>query len=128
MEQYRATVQHSQNVWIIQLCHSDKPSEAFEKAAFVLRGIAKAGFINCFDRENCNEIYGDEINGDENKKPDGRIIFIHSEGVENDFENIDDFNIIVNNTMKLIHKKIENQEKNIQHRTIQIVEFSTENF
>ena len=120
MEQYRAAVKHSQYVWIIQLCHSDKPSEAFKNAARVLKGIAKAGFINCIDTENCNEIINDE-----NKKITETIVFIHSEDVETDFESIDDVDRIVNNTMKLIRKKIENQKKTIQLESIQIVDFST---
>lgn len=125
MEQYRTTVEHSQNVWIIQICDVKEATEDFKKAAFVLRGIARAGIIDCLNKENCNEIHGST------KNPTGKIIFIHSEGVENDFINNHDFTLIVNNTLKLIDTKVKIEKENIQHYnndSVQIVEFSAENF
>lgn len=121
MEQYKRTVEHSQNVWIIQICEPNKASEAFKAAAFILRGIARAGVIDCLNEENCNEF-------DQQNIAVGKIIFIHSEGVKNDFTNNHDHNLIVDSTLKLINEKIENQKKNIQQHNIQTVDFSSENF
>lgn len=120
MEQYKNIVKHSHNVWIIQLCESSKPSEAFQKAAFVLGGVANAGFIDCLN-EDCNEIH------DGTNNTDLKVVFIHSDGVKNDFINNHDFTLIVISAMELIHDKIENQKQNIQHYNIQIVEFLFEN-
>ena len=124
MEQYRTTVEHSQKVWIIQICDPNKASEAFKKAAYVLRGVARAGIIDCLNEENCNEF-------DQNKITTGKIIFIHSEGVENDFINNHDFNHIVESTLKLINEKVKIQKDSIQHYNpdkVQIIEFSSDNF
>ena len=105
MQQYKNIIEHSQNVWIIQICEHHKATEDFKKAAYVLRGVAKAGTINCSD-ENCNEI--------SKNITEEQIVFIHSEGVDNDFVLNHDFNFIVNSTMNLIHAKIESQMRNVE--------------
>ena len=112
MEQFNKTVQLTQNVWMIQKCDSDEPSEAFKKAAYLLRGVVKAGIINCLDTRNCND------------GGDGKIVFIHSEGVDNTFEHDQLYNLIVVRAMGYIQK---NQTiENYHLANVQIVEFSSE--
>ncbi|CAO1358568.1 unnamed protein product [Diamesa hyperborea] len=122
MEQYGTTVKHSQQVWIIQICEPKKASEEFKKAAYFLRGVARAGIIDCFNQGNC-------IGFDGSKLADEKIIFIHSEGVEIDFINNHDYNLIVDHTLKLIDAKVKIQNNIQQYHPdkIQMVEFSADN-
>lgn len=117
-EQFKNIKESSHYVWIIQVCEQNKSSEAFQKAAFVLRGIAKAGIIDCLHEEHCNEIDTDSI------ITDGKIFIIHRDGFLNDFVNNHDFNLIVKSTMNLIKKQIINQTE-IENYNIQFVKFSS---
>ena len=123
MEQYKTIVEQSQHVWIIQLCYSNSISKEFTKAAFVYRGVAKAGIIHCSIENKCNA-----INNGQNI-PDGTIVFIHNGVVSvGSDETIDNFKLIRHKTKDLIDEKLKNQEENIEEYKIKTVEFSIENF
>lgn len=117
--QYNETVNLTQSVWMIQKCDSDEPTDAFKEAAYLLRGIVKAGIINCINRTNgiCT---GEK----------GKVVFIHSKGVREDFTNEQSFNLIAYTAMEFIMNK-ENIQKNNTHlynqKKVQMVEFSSEN-
>lgn len=116
-EQFKNIKENSHYVWIVQVCEPNKPSKAFKKAAVVLRGIAKAGIIDCIHEELCNQI--DTI------ITDGKIFIIHSDGLLNDFVNNHDFDLIVKSTMNFINNKIINQTE-IKNYNIQFVKFSSD--
>lgn len=104
MEDYRSLVElHSDRIWVIQLSASNEVTQVFKNAVSVFENIAKAGVINCMI-ESCDEIIKGII-------ITGRIIFISSViengGVEKDFRNYDNFELIVSNTQKLSDKQIE---------------------
>lgn len=104
MEDYRSLNQ-SNDIWVIQLSASNEATKAFQNAVSVFRTIAKAGVINCMI-ETCNEILKGVIGT-------GKIIFISSDvkngGVEKDFDDHNNFELIVRNTKKLSEKQIEKQ-------------------
>ena len=123
MEQFKSTVQHSQSVWMIQIDLSGKPSEEFKKAAYLLRGIVKAGII---------EEYDISTNATAERIPGGKVVFIHSEGVEDTFTNNMDINGIASKAMEFIKHKVEIQKKdNLKHYNpdnVKFLEFKSEQY
>lgn len=115
--QFNETVDLTQSVWMIQKCDSDEPTDAFKRAAYLLRGIVKAGIMNCINDQTC---IGEK----------GKVVFIHSKGVREDFTNEQSFNLTAYTAMEFIMNK-ENIQKNNTHlynqKKVQMVEFSSEN-
>ena len=123
MEQFNETVQHSQNVWMIQFDLSGKPSVEFKKAAYVLRGIVKAGIIEeCHGNDICKERSGKTLSS-------GKVIFIHSEGVDTSFINNQNYTSTVAHAEVYIQNKTELQKNiiNFNKDKVKIVMFSSEN-
>ena len=104
MNEYETKIQYSKKIWIIQLCQSIEASIAFKKAAYILQGVAKAGIIECIEKHQCTEIGG---------RSDGNILFVHSDGVDIDYQNNDIYELIVSKTMELVNKRVENRRKEI---------------
>ncbi|CAO1369241.1 unnamed protein product [Diamesa tonsa] len=121
IEQFNETVEQTQNVWMIQV-GVEEPLENFTKSAYILRGIVKAGIIeSCSGHDMC-EIIEEKIKG-------GRVVFIHSKGVKNDFKNDQIIGDIVNNTMGFIQEKVDLQNRTYlqdYHNNVKIVPFKSE--
>ncbi|CAO1357904.1 unnamed protein product [Diamesa hyperborea] len=123
IEQFNETVEQTQNVWMIQIGVSSEPTKYFAEAAYILRGIVKAGII-----EKCNGSFICEKDS-AGKLPAGKIVFIHSKGVQNDFKNDQIIGAIVNNTMRFIQEKVDHQNRTYlqhYHNNVKIVAFKSE--
>ncbi|CAO1357928.1 unnamed protein product [Diamesa hyperborea] len=130
MAQFNQTVEHGQNVWMIQVGF-EEPSENFTKSAFIFRGVVKAGIIeDCSGHNMC-----EKFNKMENGKlveviRGGRVVFIHSGVVDDKYIYGEIINTTVSKVNYYINETLEfQQEEHLQHfdsNKVKIVEFKSQ--
>ncbi|CAO1369222.1 unnamed protein product [Diamesa tonsa] len=122
MAQFNQTVEHGQNVWMIQVGF-EEPSENFTKSAYIFRGVVKAGIIEDCSGHNMCEIIEERIVG-------GRVVFIHRGRVDDKYKEGENINTTVSKVNYYINETLKfQQEEHLQHfdsNKVKIVEFKSQ--
>ena len=130
MKQFKE-VEHGQSVWMIQLVElSGKPTNEFKKAAYLLRGVVKAGFMDeCEGHEICKDKKNGVVIGDKYKP--GKVVFIHSEDVHDDYINEHNYNITSKTAYDYVMDKFTIQKndsfKHYDPNNVKILDFFQQN-
>ncbi|CAO1369259.1 unnamed protein product [Diamesa tonsa] len=122
IQQFNQTVEHGQNVWMIQV-GVQEPLKNFMKSAYIFRGVVKAGFIEDCSGHNMCEKIEETIKG-------GRVVFIHKGVVDDKYI----YGEIINTTVAKVNYYINEtlqfqQEEHLKHyrdENVKIVDFKSQ--
>ena len=124
-------VEHGQSVWMIQLVELfGKPTNEFKKAAYLLRGVVKAGFLDeCEGHEICKDKKNGVVIGDTYRP--GKVVFIHSDEVHDDYINELNYHITSKTASDYVKDKVEFQKndslKHYDPNNVKILDFFQQN-